>query len=94
VGSRVQRSVSLPASGAPLYTVSQVAVMLDTEGVVSPARSSGRQRRYSHEEIDHVAAVVALMAEGMTLAGAQRIIELENEIASLRGQLEQRAGRA
>jgi len=82
--------------------VSQVAAMLgvepaflrrlDTEGVVSPARSAGRQRRYSHDEIDHVAAVVALMDEGVTLAGAQRIIELENEIAALRRRLARRDG--
>ena len=31
------------------------------------------------------------MGEGMTLLGAQRIIELENEVAVLRKQLESRA---
>ena len=30
------------------------------------------------------------MTEGLTLAGAQRIIELENEIADLRRQLARR----
>ena len=30
------------------------------------------------------------MSEGLTLAGAQRIIELENEIADLRRQLDRR----
>jgi DNA-binding transcriptional MerR regulator len=57
---------------------------LDTEGVVCPTRSIGGQRRYSRVELGHIAAVAALMSEGMTLAGAQRIIELENEIAELR----------
>jgi len=60
---------------------------LDTEGVVIPARSPGGQRRYSRIEIDHIAALAGLMSEGMTVAGAQRIIELENEIADLRRQL-------
>jgi DNA-binding transcriptional MerR regulator len=55
--------------------------------VVSPVRSAGGQRRYSRVEMNHVAAVVGLMGEGMTLAGAQRIIELENEVASLRREL-------
>ena len=60
---------------------------LDTEGVVSrpalpavsvvTAVSSSTTSRPSP----------ALMSEGMTLAGAQRIIELENEIAELRRQL-------
>ncbi len=87
----------MPDEAAPLYTVGQAADLLgvrtaflrrlDSEGVVSPERSAGGQRRYSRTEINHVAAVVGLMGEGMTLAGAQRIIELENEVASLRRQL-------
>jgi DNA-binding transcriptional MerR regulator len=60
---------------------------LDTEGVVCPARSVGGQRRYSRLELGHIAALAALMSEGMTLVGAQRIIELENEVAELRRQL-------
>ena len=92
--SRARRPVDLPDDADPLYTVSQAAQMLemqpafirrlDTEGVVIPARSAGGQRRYSRTEIDHIAALAGLMGEGMTLAGAQRIIELENEIADLR----------
>jgi DNA-binding transcriptional MerR regulator len=95
--SRARRTVDLPDAGAPLYTVSQAAQLLDmqpafirrldTQGVVIPARSAGGQRRYSRIEIDHIAALAGLMSEGMTLAGAQRIIELENEIADLRRQL-------
>jgi len=95
--SRVHRPVDAPDSAAPLFTVSQAAAMLDmqpafirrldTEGVVCPARSIGGQRRYSRVELGHIAALAALMGEGMTLAGAQRIIGLENEVAELRRQL-------
>jgi MerR family transcriptional regulator, heat shock protein HspR len=95
--SRVHRSVDAPDDVAPLFTVSQAATMLemqpafirrlDTEGVVCPARSNGGQRRYSRVELGHIAALASLMSEGMTLAGAQRIIELENEVADLRRQL-------
>jgi DNA-binding transcriptional MerR regulator len=95
--------VSLPDDAAPLYTVSQAAHLLDmqpafirrldSEGVVIPARSPGGQRRYSRIEIDHIAALAGLMGEGMSLAGAQRIIELENEIADLRRQLARRTVR-
>jgi MerR family transcriptional regulator/heat shock protein HspR len=95
--SRVHRSVTVPDDIAPLFTVSQAAAILDmqpafirrldTEGVVCPARSAGGQRRYSRVELDHIAALAGLMSEGMTLAGAQRIIELENEVAELQRQL-------
>lgn len=98
--SRVRRNAPRPDDAAPLYTVSQVAALLDvqaafvrrldSEGVVVPTRTSGRQRRYSRDEIDHIAALIELIDEGMTLAGAQRIIELENEIAALRRQLVRR----
>jgi DNA-binding transcriptional MerR regulator len=60
---------------------------LDNEGVVCPARSPGGQRRYSRVELNHIAALAALMGDGLTLVGAQRIIELENEVAELRRQL-------
>ena len=96
-GSRVRRAVRTPDDAAPLSTVNHAADLLgvrtaflrrlDSEGVVSPDRSPGGQRRHSRTEIEHVAAVVDLMGEGMTLAGAQRIIELENEVARLRRQL-------
>jgi DNA-binding transcriptional MerR regulator len=95
--SRARRTVDLPDDTVPLFTVGQAAQMLDmqpafirrldTQGVVIPARSAGGQRRYSRHEIDHIATLAGLMSEGMTLAGAQRIIELENEIADLRRQL-------
>ena len=97
IGSRVHRSAPVPDDAAPLYTVGQAADLLgvrpaflrrlDNEGVVTPARSDGGQRRYSRVEIDHIAAVVGLLDQGMTLSGAQRIIELENEVAALRRQL-------
>jgi MerR family transcriptional regulator/heat shock protein HspR len=95
--SRVHRPVTVPGDAAPLFTVSQAAAMLDmqpafirrldTEGVVCPARSTGGQRRYSRVELNHIAALAALMGDGMTLLGAQRVIELENEVAELRRQL-------
>jgi MerR family transcriptional regulator, heat shock protein HspR len=95
--SRVHRPVDVPDVAAPLFTVSQAAAMLDmqpafirrldNEGVVCPARSDGGQRRYSRAELGHIASLAALMTEGMTLTGAQRIIELENEITELRRQL-------
>ena len=101
--SRVHRPVDAPDRAAPLFTVSQAAAMLDMqpafirrldhEGVVCPVRSVGGQRRYSRAELGHIAALAALMSEGMTLTGAQRIIELENEIAELHRQLATHTGR-
>ncbi|MFI0445469.1 MerR family transcriptional regulator [Actinomadura sp. 6N118] len=78
---------------APMFTVGQVADMLDVRQaflrriddhrVVSPRRSAGGQRRYSRHEIRQVQQVVTMMDEGMTLTAIRRIIELEHELARL-----------
>lgn len=78
---------------APLYTVGQVASMLevrqaflrriDEHNVVSPQRSAGGQRRYSRHEIGRVQRVVTMMGEGMSLPAIRRIIELEFQLAQL-----------
>jgi len=82
---------------APLYSVGQVASMLnvqpaflrriDVEDVVRPARSDGGQRRYSRTDIALVQRVTDMAGEGMTLAGIRRILALEAEVADLRRQL-------
>jgi DNA-binding transcriptional MerR regulator len=98
--ARPPRSGRFPNDDAALYTVGQVADMLgvqpaflrrlDSENVVSPQRSAGGQRRYSRHEIDHIDAIVILLVDGMTLAGAKRILELQAEVNALRQQLEDR----
>lgn len=82
---------------APLYTVGQVAGMLDVqpaylrrldvEHVVQPARSDGGQRRYSRNEIALVQHVTQMADSGMTLSGIRRILTLEAEVAALKQQL-------
>jgi len=86
-----------PDDSAPLYTVGQVALMLDVQPaflrrldaheVVRPSRSGGGQRRYSRHDIDHIHAINGLMGEGLTLAGAQRILQLQAEVADLRREI-------
>jgi MerR family transcriptional regulator/heat shock protein HspR len=83
---------------APLYSVGQVAGMLgvqpaflrrlDLEEVVQPARSEGRQRRYSRADIALVQEVSAMADEGMTLVGIRRILELQAEVSRLKRRLQ------
>ena len=77
----------------PLFTVGQVSAMLEIQqaflrrlddfGVVRPSRSSGRQRRYTRNEIAVVQYVVRLTDEGMTLSAVRRILQLEQRIREL-----------
>ncbi|GAC1583180.1 MAG: hypothetical protein NVS3B18_16400 [Candidatus Dormibacteria bacterium] len=96
-------AVPIDDHSAPLYSVGQVAGMLDvqaaflrrldTEEVVQPGRSSGGQRRYSRSEINAVQKVTDLIADGLTLAGVRRVLELEHEVARLTGELAKRRER-
>ncbi|MBB2909615.1 DNA-binding transcriptional MerR regulator [Streptosporangium becharense] len=82
---------------APLYSVGQVADMLNVEqaflrrldeyDVVRPARSPGGQRRYTRHEIGHLQNAIALIGEGMSLTAVRRIFELQQEVAALRAEL-------
>ncbi len=82
---------------APLYTVGQVAGMLDVqpaflrrldvERVVQPARSDGGQRRYSRADIALAQHVSRMADDGMTLSGIRRILVLEAEVAALQAQV-------
>jgi MerR family transcriptional regulator, heat shock protein HspR len=89
---------SLPLDDAdlPLFTVGQVAGMLeiqqaflrrlDQHHVVRPSRSEGGQRRYSRNEITVVQYVVRLADEGMTLAAIRRVLALEARVRELEAE--------
>ena len=87
----------------PLFTVGQVAEMLavkqaflrriDELQVVTPQRSSGRQRRYTRVEIRVIQQVASMAGEGMTLPAIRRIIELETRLAEVAAQRDELAVR-
>lgn len=89
-------SLPIDDERAPVFTVGQVAAMLQVQQaflrrldefqVVRPSRSAGGQRRYSRVEITRVQYVVELVDEGMTLSAVRRVLELEQRLASLRAE--------
>ncbi len=80
----------------PLFTVGQVSAMLEIQqaflrrlddfDVVRPSRSSGRQRRYTRNEIAVVQYVVRLTGAGMTLPAVRRILQLEQRVRELEAE--------
>jgi DNA-binding transcriptional MerR regulator len=69
----------------PVYSIGAVARMLnvttttlraweDRYGVVAPARSSGDQRLYSRDQVDHLRSVQRLMKGGLQAADAHRVV--------------------
>ena len=81
----------------PTFTVGQVADLLDVQQaflrrieqhrLVAPARSDGRQRRYSRADIARVQQILGLVDEGLTLAGVRRVLELQAEVDALKAQI-------
>ena len=82
---------------APLFSVGQVADMLgvqqaflrrlDSQDVVSPARSDGQQRRYSRADVGQVQEAVSLIGAGLTLPGVRRVLLLQEQVRQLEAQL-------
>ena len=83
--------ISVAAELAGLHP--QTLRIYERKGLVDPARTGGGSRRYSDEDIAQLRRIQELTNEGLNLAGVQRVLELEAELARVRGELERtRAG--
>ena len=58
----------------------QTLRIYERKGLVEPARTSGRSRRYSDEDIELLRRIQELTTEGVSLIGVQRILALEAEL--------------
>ena len=86
-----------PDDSTPVYVISVAAQIAglhpqtlrqyDRLGLVSPDRTGGRNRLYSLRDIERLREVSRLSADGVNLAGIQRILELQSEVDTLRSQL-------
>ncbi len=52
-------------------------------GLVSPGRTVGGGRRYSHRDIERLREISELTSAGIGIEGVRRILELENRVAAL-----------
>ena len=93
---RTGQSVDFPADDAAeraVYVISVAAELAgmhpqtlrqyDRLGLVTPARTSGRGRRYSHRDVEQLRRVQALSQDGVNLEGIRRILELERRLEAL-----------
>jgi MerR family transcriptional regulator/heat shock protein HspR len=86
-----------PDEATPVYVISVAAQIAglhpqtlrqyDRLGLVSPDRVGGRNRLYSLRDIARLREVARLSAEGVNLAGIQRILTLESENERLRSEV-------
>jgi len=58
----------------------QTLRIYERKGLLAPARTSGRSRRYSDHDIQLLRRIQELTNEGISLIGVQRILALEQEL--------------
>ncbi len=52
-------------------------------GLITPGRTGGGGRRYSHRDIELLREIADLTSSGIGIEGVRRILELENRLAAL-----------
>jgi MerR family transcriptional regulator, heat shock protein HspR len=57
--------------------------LYERNGLLTPARSDGGTRRYSAEDLARLGRISALVESGVNLAGVARILDLEDDNATL-----------
>ena len=65
----------------------QTLRIYERKGLLSPARTSGRSRRYSERDISLLRRIQELTNDGVSLAGVQRILALEAELEAARDRI-------
>ncbi|WP_353807993.1 heat shock protein transcriptional repressor HspR [Agromyces sp. SYSU T00194] len=64
----------------------------DRLGLVSPSRTPGKSRRYSMRDVVQLREIAALSAEGVSLEGIRRVLQLENRVAHLEERVRELEG--
>jgi MerR family transcriptional regulator/heat shock protein HspR len=86
--------ISVAAELAEMHP--QTLRMYEARGLIEPKRSPKGTRLYSHADVQRLKRIQEMTAElGMNLAGVERVLELEQQMASMQRKLaglERRAG--
>ncbi|HXD28286.1 MAG TPA: MerR family transcriptional regulator [Arthrobacter sp.] len=92
-----------PSSNKGIYGIAVVAELTGTgqqnlrlyerKGLLEPERTPGGTRRYSDADVQVLHRIVALLDEGVNLAGVRLILELEADNHQLRRKLDRLTGR-
>ena len=86
-------------SDAPRYMISVAAELVgmhpqtlriyEQKGLVRPQRTAGNTRLYSDADVERVRLIQRLTTElGLNLAGAERVLHLEDEVQRLRRRID------
>lgn len=84
-----QRAVFVISVAAELAGMHpQTLRIYERKGLIDPYRTPGGTRRYSQDDIERLALIQEMTEQGLNLAGVQKVMELQLEIARLEGKVE------
>jgi MerR family transcriptional regulator, heat shock protein HspR len=82
---------------SPVFVISMAAELAgmhpqtlrqyDRLGLVIPGRTAGKSRRYSVRDVSRLREIATLSAEGVSLEGIRRVLDLEDEVVGLRSRV-------
>jgi len=78
--SRALYVISVAAELAGVHP--QTLRIYERKGLLAPARTSGRSRRYSERDIALLRRIQELTTDGVSLAGVQKVLALEDELCA------------
>ena len=87
------QSLEPPEPDAAVYVISVAAQLTglhpqtlrtyERMGLITPGRTGGGGRRYSHRDIEMLRRIASLTSAGIGIEGVRRIMELELKVAAL-----------
>jgi len=87
-GSDRDRALYIISVAAELAGVHpQTLRIYERKGLLAPARTSGRSRRYSESDIELLRRIQELTNEGVSLAGVQRVLDLEDQVETAKRRI-------
>jgi MerR family transcriptional regulator/heat shock protein HspR len=86
----------MPPPDAPIYVISVAAQLTglhpqtlrtyERMGLITPGRTGGGGRRYSHRDLELLRSIAELTSSGIGIEGVRRILELEHQVLALRAR--------
>ena len=86
----------VPAPDAAVYVISVAAELTglhpqtlrayERMGLITPGRTGGGGRRYSHRDLERLRQIADLTGSGIGLEGVRRILDLDNRLAALQSR--------
>ncbi len=83
--------ISVAAQLAEMHP--QTLRMYETRGLIEPKRSPKNTRLYSRRDVERLRRIQEMTAQGLNLIGVEIVLELEEQVAKLKGRVEELEGR-